>query len=308
MRRKPDTQVSGQAAVGIGNDNHGLIITGPVTLKQEESNTRTGPARLLPPGLPDFTGRQSEIEEIELGNRSKNVMATIITGKPGVGKTSLALHVAYKFYSEYKDGAFYADLRGIEKDPTPPHEILGRLLSGVGIPEEEIPADVDRRLDRYRQEFSGLRVVIILDNAGSESQVRPLIPPGGEALVLITSRFQLNGLEAVRQLSLDVFDEESSISFLRKVVGDSALEESITSAREVGTLCGHLPLALRIAANRLRMIQMSDLAEELRDQQNRLGALEIGDLAIRAAFNLSFRKLGKNKAEFPQEAFLCPGC
>ncbi|MGA5132690.1 tetratricopeptide repeat protein [Streptomyces olivoreticuli] len=309
MTRKPEILASGQGSVVIGQDNFGSIFTGPVKVESGSKGSETRrPSRSLPPEVPDFTGRRLEADRIiESANDSRGSVATVITGKPGVGKTSLALHVAYRCNSTYGDGSFYADLRGVEKHPTPPHEVLGRLLSGAGVPEEDIPADSDARLDRYRTEFINRRSIIVLDNAGSESQVRPLIPPGNESLVLITSRFQLNGLEAVRQISLDVFDEDSSLSFLRKVVGDDTVDRTIASTRQVGSLCGHLPLALRIAGNRLRTIRMKDLEEELRDQRNRLGALEVGDLAIRAAFNLSFRQLGKNGRNSLKRLSLVPG-
>lgn len=184
---------------------------------------------------------------------------------------------------------------------------MGRFLAGVGVAEDEIPASNDARLDRYRREFARRKVVIILDNAGSEAQVRPLIPPGGEALVLVTSRSNLSGLEAAHHLFLDIFDDDSSLAFLRKTVGAEVVDGDVSSARKVGTLCGHLPLALRIAGNRLRTATMTDLVEELTDQRNRLGALEAGDLAVRAAFNLSFRNLGKSTRNSLKRLSLAPG-
>ncbi|MFD7124681.1 MULTISPECIES: tetratricopeptide repeat protein [Streptomyces] len=309
MTRKSEVTASGQGSVAIGQDNIGSIFTGPVTIGTEVKGSDTRkPSRSLPPEVPDFTGRQLEVEKvIESAIDPTGSLATVITGKPGVGKTSLALHVAHRCNGIYSDGSFYADLRGVEKHPTPPHEVLGRLLSGAGIAEKNIPADSDARLDLFRTEFTNRRSIIVLDNAGAENQVRPLIPPGNESLVLITSRFQLNGLEAVRQISLDVFDEESSLCFLRKVVGDKAVDGSISSASQVASLCGHLPLALRIAGNRLRTIRMEELEEELRDQHNRLEALEAGDLAIRAAFNLSFRQLGKNGRNSLKRLSCVPG-
>lgn len=304
---KTETVASGQAAVAVGNDNHGAIITGPVIFEHGGGGNKSweSPCFLLPPEVPDFTGRDREIEAVE--DKISLGESILITGKPGVGKTSLALHIAYKARDAYQDGALYADLRGIEKDPASPQEIMRRFLCGVGVPEEDVPSDADSRVDRYRREFANRRVTIILDNAGAESQIRTLIPPGGEALVLITSRIQLNGLEAARPLLLDVFDEDSSLAFLRRIVGGEIVDKDPVSARTVGNLCGHLPLALRIAGNRLRYVSMADLAEELRDQRNRLEALEVGDLAVRAAFNLSFRNLGKSARNALKRVSCVPG-
>ena len=306
--RTSKTVASATGAVAVGNDNNGYIFTGPVTFQNEVDHSRAwNSPNSLPPEIPDFTGRNREVSEIEIGISSVNRMVILVTGKPGVGKTTLALHVAYKVASHYKDGALYADLRGIESNPTLPEEIMGRFLAGVGVAEDEIPASDDARLDRYRREFTRRKVVIVLDNAGSEAQVRPLIPPGGEALVFVTSRFNLSGLEAAYHLFLDIFDGDSSLTFLRKTVGAEVVDLDVSSAREVGALCGHLPLALRIAGNRLRTATMADLLEELTDQRNRLGALEAGDLAVRAAFNLSFRNLGKSARNSLKRLSLAPG-
>lgn len=140
---------SATGAVAVGNDNNGYIFTGPVTFQNEANHaTAWNSPQCLPPAIPDFTGRNREISEVEIGISSANRMAILITGKPGVGKTSLALHMAHKVASRYHDGALYADLRGIESNPTLPEEVMGRFLAGVGVAEDEIPAGSDARLDR----------------------------------------------------------------------------------------------------------------------------------------------------------------
>jgi tetratricopeptide (TPR) repeat protein len=309
VKRKAATQADGEGAVAVGNDNYGTILTGPITVQPpaEAPKHDWEPRSTLPPEVPDFTGREYEIQSITQAVANAGSLAVLISGKPGVGKTTLALHIAYLLRERFQDGALYADLRGIAKEPTAPEDIMRRFLSGVGVPKDEVPVDHDLLLDRYRGEFADRKIVMILDNAGSESQIRSLVPPGSRALILVTSRYQLSGLESIQPLTLDVFDKTSSLALLCKIAGDNIVDGDIASSRRVVDLCGHLPLALRIAGNRLRHVEMRSLAGELLDQQYRLDALETGDLAVRTAFNLSYRKLGKRGKNTLKRLSCVPG-
>ncbi|MGZ0200613.1 ATP-binding protein, partial [Streptomyces sp. RM1] len=235
---------------------------------------------------------------------------TLITGKPGVGKTSLAVHVAYKMTEAYADGNLYADLRGADEKPAAPEEVMARFIHALGIPEDEIPTDPHARLDKYRSVTANRALVIVLDNAADERQVRPLCPPGGSAHVLITSRSRLRGLEGATRIDLDTFPLETAKDFLHRVIGQNARDSSPEAIHAVVDACGSLPLALRIAANRLTStpgMKVRDLAIELSDQRNVLGSLEAGDLAVRAAFNLSYRRLGKRAKSAFKRLSLAPG-
>ncbi|MBL1118224.1 tetratricopeptide repeat protein [Streptomyces sp. 110] len=247
--------------------------------------------------MSDFTGREEELRLLVRVKGNQEAQATVlITGKPGVGKTTLAVQSAYQQWASYGDGDLYADLRGADKNPASPKEIMGRFLGALGVPEEEIPGDHNLRQDTYRRVLADRPLIIILDNAVDESQVRPLIPPGGSALVFITSRSQLSGLESVQRMDLEVFQTPTSLDFFQKIAGKAAIDKDEKSAKEIVQACGHLPLALRIAANRIacsKGMSLANLATELRDQHELLEALEVGDLAVRAAFNLSYRRLGK---------------
>ncbi|MGC9382218.1 tetratricopeptide repeat protein [Streptomyces sp. MH13] len=165
-------------------------------------------------------------------------------------------------------------------------------------------------MDAYRKATADRSLIIVLDNASDERQLRPLIPPGESALILITSRNQLRGLEGFQRIDLEVFPSVTSLNFLRRVASEEVVDADLISAEAVIEACGHLPLALRIAANRLissRNMRMSHLAQELTDMRNLLGALEVGDLAVRAAFNLSYRKLGKGAKNAFKRLSCVPG-
>ncbi len=311
------TEASGTAAVAISGDAHQPVLTNPTFFNislPEASSTLPTRLRLLPPDIPDFVGRQAEIELLGIPSPAANTctppVRAIITGKPGVGKTALAVHASYLASDSYADGDLYVDLRGADEYPAPPEEVMGRLMRSLGIPEEEIPGDPLARLDAYRKVVADRPLIIVLDNASDERQVRPLIPAGNSALVLITSRSQLRGLEGFRRIDLEVFPSSTSLNFLRRVTGDDVVGADQMSAEKVVEACGHLPLALRIAANRLtatRNMRMSHLAQELTDMRDVLGALEAGDLAVRAAFNLSYRKLGKGAKNAFKRLSCVPG-
>ncbi|MFJ9749670.1 ATP-binding protein [Streptomyces chartreusis] len=278
-----------------------------ISISDEKPQTATAQLHLLPPEVADFTGREGEIRCIE--NQPPGAV-TLITGKPGVGKTSLAVHVAYKMNGKYEDGNLYVDLRGADEKPASPEEVMARFIHALGIPEDEIPTDPHARLDKYRSVSANRPLVIVLDNAADETQVRPLLPSGGSAHVLITSRSRLRGLEGVERIDLETLPVEAAQAFLRRVVGQKATDSRPEAMHAVVEACGSLPLALRIAANRLTStpgMKMADLAVELSDQRNILGTLEAGDLAVRAAFNLSYRRLGKRAKNAFKRLSIAPG-
>ncbi|MFD0423055.1 ATP-binding protein [Streptomyces parvus] len=299
-------EAGGEAAVAVGGDVAAPVITNPVVnntfnlhVPQDES-PQTSRARNLPPGVPDFTGRVEEISEIERealeGRGAQRSVTAVVTGKPGVGKTCLVVQIAHRVGMDYVDGELYADLRGVDERPVASEEVMARFMQALGVPEEEIPGDPDLRLDAYRRTVTDRSLLIILDNAADEKQVRPLLPPGTGALVMVTSRNRLTGLESVHRCDLETFPISASLDFMRKVVGTEAIDRELRGAQRVADFCGYLPLALRIATIRLhatRNMRVSDLARELGDERDRLEVLKTGDLAVRAAFNLSYRKMGK---------------
>ncbi|MFD0150489.1 ATP-binding protein [Streptomyces sp. NPDC055721] len=289
--------------MAIGADSHGpLLVNSPVqfTVVNSRAPETVSRPKLLPPEVPDFTGREDDVDRAEAAVQANfsrpGTMVAVISGQPGVGKTSFALRIAHKIEQRFSDGVLYADLRGVDPEPATPDEIARRFLHALGIPDGEIPADPFVRLDMFRHRTANLALLVVLDNAADEQQVRPLFPSGTGTTVLVTSRNRLAGLEWTHRFDLAVFPTRTSLDFLERVAGRTLVGADAQAALEVAEQCGHLPLALRIAAHRVQStpgIGMTGLAVELQNEHERLDALEVGDLAVRKAFNLSYRKLGK---------------
>ncbi|MEV0898923.1 BTAD domain-containing putative transcriptional regulator [Actinoplanes sp. NPDC049802] len=263
-------------------------LTSPVA----EPNTRWTPQQ-LPAPAPAFTGRAGELARLAAGGDGADVLITVIDGMAGSGKTALAVEAAHRIADRYPDGQLYLDLRGYREgaEPAGPAEALGHLLHGVGVPAAQIPEGVDGRAALYRTRLVGRRMLILLDNAAGEDQVAPLLPGAPGCLVLVTSRRQLAGLDNTRRLALDTLTPADAVAlFVRRAGGHPA--ELIA---ELVELCGRLPLAIRIAAARLRAHPtwtLEHLVERLRDPRHRLAELEAGQRSVAAAFDLSYRRLG----------------
>ncbi|MFI6100410.1 tetratricopeptide repeat protein [Lentzea sp. NPDC051213] len=246
----------------------------------------------LPRGLPDFTGRESALAELEAIGRT--VVITAIDGTAGVGKTALALHHAHRVAEQFPDGQLYANLRGFDPDtpPLPPGDVLVRFLRALGIAGPRIPQRLEQQAELYRMLLRDRRTLVVLDNAASVDQVAPLLPDSDGCRVVITSRNRLAGVDAWPVL-LDVMSPEEAIALLRGLLGDAP------ELPELARLCGYLPLALRIAAANATGA-VAELVEDLREEGSRLAALSVDEderLAVRATLDLSFRTLSSGARE-----------
>ncbi|MFD8491847.1 BTAD domain-containing putative transcriptional regulator [Amycolatopsis sp. NPDC059657] len=245
------------------------------------------PRSYLPHDVADFTGREAELAGL-LGVTSAVVAISAIDGMAGVGKTALALHVAHRLKPRYPDGSLFVDLHAHTAGRTPmdPASALAVLLRALDVPAERIPEPLDERAALWRAELSRRRVLVLLDNAASAEQVRLLIPGTPGSLVLVTSRRRLQALAGATVFSVDVLAPAEAVALFCRVLGRDV------PADEIVELCGYLPLAIRIAAARLRHRPQwtpARLAERLRAQ--RLGCLAVGDQGIAAAFRLSYCQL-----------------
>ncbi|WP_248966039.1 AfsR/SARP family transcriptional regulator [Sphaerisporangium perillae] len=250
----------------------------------------------LPRGLADFTGRDREVGELVtcLGTPSDAVTVCVISGKGGVGKSALAVKVAHQVIEAYPDGQLYADLRGGSGSPVPPADVLGRFLRALGVPPTAVPDTPDEIVDAYRSILTGRRVLILLDDAGSEQQVRPLVPGSPTCAVVITTRRRLAGLAGANHTNLDVLEPDTALELLARVVGGERVDAQRDAAQRIALLCGNLPLALRTAGARLVARphwSLHTLATRLDDERRRLDELTAGDVEVRASVALSYEGL-----------------
>ncbi|MGN9814622.1 BTAD domain-containing putative transcriptional regulator [Streptomyces sp. SD11] len=256
----------------------------------------------LPATVPDFTGRTSFVSELceVLGSAEGRVMAvSALAGIGGVGKTTLAVHVAHQARGAFPDGQLYVDLQGAGARAAAPEAVLGAFLRALGTPDSSIPDSLEERAALYRSVLDGRRVLVLLDNARDAAQVRPLLPGTAGCAALVTSRVRMVDLAGAHLVDLDVMSPEEALQLFTKIVGEERVTSERQSALDVVAACGFLPLAIRIAASRLaarRTWTVSVLAAKLADERRRLDELQAGDLAVKATFELGYGQLESAQA------------
>ncbi|MET0136159.1 MAG: NB-ARC domain-containing protein [Kibdelosporangium sp.] len=246
----------------------------------------------LPVALPDLVGRDEELTRLRTMAAGNGTVA--IVGHPGVGKTALAIYAAHHLRDEFPDGRFAVDLRGMDEQPMSTRSALHRLLRALAVPESEIPVAEADQAALYRAVLTGRRVLVLLDNAADEAQVRPLLAGTPGCLTLVTCRRTLAGLEAVRWLWLEPVAGHAAVELLTTIAGPQRVLAEPAEAAELAALCGHLPLAVRIAGERLASRphwSLSYLVEQLRDERTRLSSLAVGNVQVRQVFEMSYRRL-----------------
>ncbi|WP_405723702.1 winged helix-turn-helix domain-containing protein [Streptomyces sp. NBC_01537] len=256
----------------------------------------------LPASVPDFTGRDSLVQELDrqlTGDQSVIMAISAVTGIGGVGKTALAVRVAHLLRGCYPNGQLYVDLQGNGGNPADPEVVLGAFLRALGVSNSKIPAALEERAALYRSTLSGRRVLILLDDARDAAHVRPLLPGAPGCGVVITSRILMGDLEGARQVYLGVMTPDEALELFSKILGKDRVEAEHQAALDVVAACGYLPLAVRIAASRLvtrRAWTLSYMARRLSDERQTLDELQTGDLAVRATFELSYAHLAPEHA------------
>jgi tetratricopeptide (TPR) repeat protein len=259
----------------------------------------------LPRDIDDFTGREgvvTQLEELLSGTGEKlpstAVVIAAVGGAGGVGKTALAVHVAHRVRACFPDGQLYVNLRGVEAQVLDPTDVLSNFLLSLGIEPDAVPDGLEERARRYRAILASRRVLVVLDNARDEKQVRHLLPGSGSSAALITSRARLTTLEGTEQLDLTVLEEDHAVELLGKITGKARVAQEREAAEKIVRLCGYLPLAVRIAGAKLAAKPHWDLellVERLSDERRRLEEFKIGDLEVRASFALSYDGLGNEE-------------
>ncbi|MFJ2607476.1 BTAD domain-containing putative transcriptional regulator [Streptomyces sp. NPDC091279] len=251
----------------------------------------------LPATVPDFTGRAgfvAELSEVLTSVEGRVMAVSAVAGIGGVGKTTLAVHVAHQARAAFPDGQLYVDLQGAGPRPADPETVLGSFLRALGTSESAIPASLEDRAALYRSALDGRRVLVFLDNARDAAQVRPLLPGTEGCAALVTSRVRMLDLAGAHSVDLDVMAPDEALSLFTKIVGAERVAAEREAALDVVAACGFLPLAIRIAASRLasrRTWTVSVLAAKLADERRRLDELQAGDLAVKATFELGYGQL-----------------
>jgi len=277
----------------------------------------------LPAAVADFTGRAAEVKALNRilddvsAGRPGTVVISAIGGTAGVGKSALALYWAHQVADWFGDGQLYVNLRGFDPSGAPataPEAIRG-LLEALGVPPERIPAGPEAQAGLYRSLLSDKQMLVVLDNARDEQQVRPLLPASPASLVIVTSRNQLSGLAAAngaQLLSLDVLTHSEAVQLLSGRLGASRAAAERDAVSGIADLCACLPLALAVTAARAATrpgFPLAALAAELRDSADRLDALDAGDpvASVRAVFSWSYRQLSDESARMYRLLGLHPG-
>jgi len=280
-----------------------------------------GPLHQLPATTRVFTGRERELGEllelaVAVPEQSSPGMVVIsaIDGMAGIGKTALAVHAAHLCKDRFPDGQLFIDLHGYTQGiaPREPTDALAVFLKAFGISPQQIPSDLDARAALFRDRLSGTRTLILLDNAATEAQVRPLVPGDSGCLVIVTSRRRLKGLDDVNALSLDVLPALDAVALFRQVAGPERISADHPLLEEIAEMCGHLPLALRIAAALIRNSKtwnLGRLTGRLREQQpgQQLEGFSDGDRKLAAVFDLSYASLDGDLQLLFRRLGLVPG-
>ncbi|MGC5012850.1 BTAD domain-containing putative transcriptional regulator [Streptosporangium sp. DT93] len=261
--------------------------------------------RQLPVDVIRFTGRENELRELDEllapGQAdTSTVVISAIAGTAGIGKTALATRWGHRMAARFPDGHLYVNLHGYShSEPVTGAQALHRFLRALGMAPDEIPTNTDERASLYRSLVADRRMLMILDNAATPEQVRPLLPGSPLCRTVITSRDTLRGLSVthdVHAITLDILPAVEARTLLIAMLGAERVTAEAEEAAELARLCGYLPLALKLAAAHLNSqptLLLGDFVARL-SQENRLTALDIEEdphIGVRAAFELSYRAL-----------------
>ncbi|MFD5871112.1 helix-turn-helix domain-containing protein [Streptomyces sp. NPDC060322] len=280
--------------------------------------------RSLPRGIDDFTGRREEVSRLaalaaQAAARAvapgsaptvTHPVVASVHGPPGAGKTTLALHTAREWAALFPDGQLLIDLRGTDPAPPGPAELIVTVLKALNVSDRDLAkAGPESHGNLYRQALADRRLLLVLDNARDEAQVRPLLPGAGATLTVITSRRLLSGLADVARIQVGELTPEEAANLLTSLAGTDRAAADAQALADVARQCGHLPLALRVAGNLLATRtgwSVRHLTDRLAQEERRLDVLTAGDLRVTAAFDLSYHQLTPDAARLFRRLALIP--
>lgn len=245
--------------------------------------------RQLPPDIADFAGRTETLGRLT----ASRAPIVALFGQAGAGKSTLAVHIGQLIGNQFEDGQLFADLGGTAA-PRSPVDVLGEFLRALGVPADVVPASEEERIGLYRSLLAERSVLVLLDDAANEAQVRPLLPSGRNCRSVTTSRVRLSTLAGAEHIDVPSLSENDALGLLARIVGDRRLAGELDRAKDIVRLCGRLPLAVRLAGARLSARPgwpLARLADRLREQRHVLDELRAGDLEVRGSLNLSYQAL-----------------
>ncbi|GAA2139089.1 hypothetical protein GCM10009760_20910 [Kitasatospora kazusensis] len=250
------------------------------------------PRTVLPADLPDFTGRREQVGELREALAGEGRMV-VLSGPVGVGKTTLAVHVAHALRRQYPDGCLTVRLRREDGSPRHPSSVLAELCRATGL-LGAVPEDEEEAAALWRSWLTGRRVLVLLDDAPDEASIRHLLPGAGSGSVLITSRSRLAGLGPLHRLELGPYAPGEAVELLGRIVGDDRVPADRAAAERIVAAIGLLPLAVRISGTKLavlRQLTPAEYAARLEQSPSLLDELAAGDLAVRSRLSGWWREL-----------------
>jgi tetratricopeptide (TPR) repeat protein len=302
---------------GTRNEVGGTVVGASIQARDvkggihvHQSMLRLPPPNQLPPPV-RLIGRGADSTAIDAARESRVIL---LTGPPGVGKTSLAVNWGHAVRDDFPDGALFADLHGYAPDgPASASEMLPRFLRALGVDPRQIPPDLAELTGIYRSIMIDKRMLVVLDDALTAAQVSPLLPPSPESVAVVTSRLRLGGLAArgARVIQLDRLDADAALELLARTMGDERVLAQPYAARELVELCARLPLAICVAGARLAARSrwpVSEMVDAMAHERERLAALTMeDDIPVHSALHVSYSAVPAEAARMYRLMGLFPG-